>query len=44
MSTTPLSTATPKRAMKPTPAEIEKGSPRRASAKTPPVAAKGTFR
>ena len=42
--TTPLSTATPKSAMKPTPAEIENGSPRTTSAKTPPVAANGTFR
>ena len=44
ISTTPFSTATPKSAMKPTPAEIENGRPRRASAKTPPMAANGTFR
>ena len=44
MSTTPLSTATPKRAMNPTPAEIENGIPRSASATMPPVAARGTFR
>jgi hypothetical protein len=30
--------------MKPTAAEIENGMPRAASARTPPVAAKGTFR
>ncbi len=40
--TRPLSTATPKRAMKPTPAEIENGMPRKARAKTPPVVANGT--
>ena len=40
--TRPLSTATPDRAMKPTPAEIDSGIPRRASATTPPVRASGT--
>ncbi len=40
--TTPFSTATPDRAMKPTPAEIDNGSPRSASAATPPVSARGT--
>ena len=40
--TTPLSTAIPDRAMKPTPAEIEKGMPRSMSAATPPVRANGT--
>ena len=44
ISTTPFNTATPKSAMKPTPAEIENGKPRRASRNTPPVAANGTFR
>ncbi len=44
INTTPFSTATPKRAMKPTPAEIENGMPRKASANTPPVAAIGTLR
>ena len=39
--TTPLSTATPKRAMKPTPALIEKFMPRRSRASTPPVMANG---
>ena len=40
--TTPLSTATPDRAMKPTPAEMDSGIPRNASASTPPVNASGT--
>ena len=40
--TRPLSTATPDSAMKPTPAEIDSGMPRRASASTPPVSASGT--
>ena len=40
--TRPLSTATPDRAMKPMPAEIENGIPRRISAITPPVSASGT--
>ena len=40
--TSPLSTATPDSAMKPTPAEIDSGIPRRASATTPPVSASGT--
>ena len=44
IQTRPLSTATPKSAMKPTAAEIENGSPRRISANTPPVAAIGTAR
>src|SRR3546814_16291907 len=39
---TPVRTATPERAMKPTPAEIENGMPRTASAATPPVSARGT--
>ena len=40
--TTPLRTATPKSAMKPTPAEMLKGMPRSSSANTPPTAASGT--
>jgi hypothetical protein len=40
--TTPLSTAMPHSAMKPTPAEIDSGIPRSMSAKTPPVSASGT--
>src|SRR3546814_1739295 len=40
--TTPLSTATPDSAMNPTPAEIDSGIPRNASAATPPVSASGT--
>src|SRR3546814_17613285 len=40
--TTPLRTATPARAMKTTPAEIENGMPRKASAATPPLSARGT--
>ncbi len=40
--TRPLSTATPDRAMKPTPAEIDNGMPRSHSASTPPVSASGT--
>ena len=43
-STTPLSTATPNRAMKPTPAEIENGRPRSQRARMPPVAAIGTLK
>ena len=42
MSTRPLSTATPKRTMKPTPAEMEKGMPRNSKANTPPTVASGT--
>ena len=41
--TTPLSTATPATAMKPTAAGIENGSPRSASASTPPTSASGTL-
>jgi len=40
--TSPFSTATPDRAMKPTPADIDIGSPRSHSAATPPVSASGT--
>ena len=40
--TRPFSTATPDSAMKPTPAEIDSGMPRSASATTPPVSASGT--
>ncbi len=40
--TTPLSTATPERAMNPTPADIDSGMPRIRSAATPPVSASGT--
>ena len=40
--TSPLSTATPKSATKPTPAAIENGMPRSASAAMPPDAATGT--
>ena len=40
--TTPLRTAIPDNAMKPTPAEIDSGIPRRSSANTPPVSASGT--
>ena len=40
--TSPLRTATPNRATKPTPAAIEKGMPRRANAAIPPEAATGT--
>jgi hypothetical protein len=39
--TTPFRTATPETAMKPTPALIENGMPRRNRAMTPPVIAKG---
>ena len=39
--TTPLSTATPKRAMKPTAAEMLKGMPRSKRRNTPPTAASG---
>jgi len=42
--TTPLSTAIPNNAMKPTLAEILKGSPRIHKAKIPPDRAKGTFK
>ena len=41
ISTIPLSTATPKRAMKPTPAEMLKGIPLSHKAQTPPMAASG---
>ena len=37
----PFSTATPKSAMKPMPAEMLKGMPRRISAHTPPMAERG---
>ena len=40
--TSPLSTATPESAMKPTAAEIENGMPRSQRATTPPVSASGT--
>ena len=40
--TSPFNTAMPDKAMKPTPAEIENGMPRRDSASTPPVSASGT--
>ena len=40
--TRPLSTAIPKRAMKPTAAEIEKSIPRTSRARTPPTRASGT--
>ena len=40
-STIPLSTATPNKAIKPTPADILKGIPRRYKANTPPIADKG---
>ncbi len=39
--TSPLSTATPDSAMKPTAAEIDSGMPRSASATTPPLSANG---
>ncbi|MCY1556460.1 hypothetical protein D9M68_932140 [compost metagenome] len=39
--TRPLSTATPDRAMKPTPAEMDSGISRNHSASTPPVRANG---
>ena len=39
--TMPLRTATPNRAIKPTPAEIEKGIPLIYKAITPPIEAKG---
>ena len=42
MITRPFSTATPLRAMKPTPALIDSGMSRSASAATPPVSASGT--
>lgn len=41
--TTPFNTATPNRAMKPTPAETLNGIPRSRSAKIPPLAAMGTL-
>lgn len=41
MSTIPLRTATPNRAMNPTPAEIENGIPLNHNAHTPPMAANG---
>ena len=41
MSTMPFNTATPNKAMNPTPAEILKGIPRSQSANTPPMADKG---
>ena len=41
ISTMPLSTATPNRAIKPTPAEMLKGMPRSHSASTPPIVASG---
>ena len=40
--TMPLSTATPERAMKPTPAEMDSGMSRSHNAATPPVSANGT--
>ena len=40
-NTMPLSTATPNRAMKPTPAEMEKGMPRMRRAAMPPIEARG---
>lgn len=42
MMTSPLSTATPDSAIKPTPALMDNGIPRRSSAATPPVNASGT--
>ncbi|CZH23989.1 Uncharacterised protein [Legionella pneumophila] len=39
--TRPFNTATPDKAINPTPAEIDKGMPRNHKAKTPPVNAKG---
>ena len=42
-STKPLSTATPSKAMKPTPAEMLSGNPRNASSETPPIKANGTL-
>ena len=41
ISTMPFSTATPKRAIKPTPALILKGIPRKAKKKIPPIAESG---
>ena len=38
----PFRTATPKRAMKPTPAEILNGSPRNHNATMPPISDNGT--
>ena len=43
-STRPSRTATPDRAMKPTPAEMLKFSPRSHSARMPPIAPSGTDR
>jgi hypothetical protein len=40
--TTPFRTATPLNAIKPTPAEIDKGIPRSQRARMPPVRASGT--
>ena len=40
--TRPLSTATPDKAIKPTPAEIDKGMSRNHKENTPPVRASGT--
>ncbi|MOA22656.1 hypothetical protein D3C78_1432300 [compost metagenome] len=42
MSTIPFNTATPNKAMKPTPADILKGMPLSNNAITPPMADKGT--
>ena len=42
MSTSPLSTATPKSTMNPTLADMENGIPRSSRAKTPPMVASGT--
>ena len=42
--TKPFSTATPDRAMNPTPAEMDSGMSRNHSATTPPLSAKGTPR
>ena len=42
MSTRPLRTATPKSTMKPTPADMLKGIPRRVRARMPPMVASGT--
>ena len=40
----PLRTATPNKAMNPTPAEMLKGIPRTNRASRPPVAARGMFK
>ena len=42
ISTRPLSTATPKSTMNPTPADMLNGMPRRANARMPPMVASGT--